>query len=51
MSFPEVFMAVLYGVVSLIVIGVALYVLVCFVLVAALALKELWHRVRYGGKK
>lgn len=51
MSFPEVFMAVLYGLVSLLVIGVALYVLVCVVLVVALALKELWYRVRHGRKK
>ena len=51
MSFPEVFQLVLFGLVSLLVIGVALYVLVCVVLVVALALKELWYRVRYGGKK
>ena len=51
MSFPDVFIAVLYGVVSLAVIGAALYVLVCVALLLALALKELWYRVRYGGKK
>lgn len=51
MSFPDVFAAVLYGFVSLALIGAALYVLVCVVLVVALALKELWYRVRYGRKK
>lgn len=51
MSFPEVFMTALYVFVSLAIIGVALYVLVCVVLVVALALKELWYRVRYGRKR
>lgn len=51
MSFPEVFVTVLYGAVSLAIIGVALYVLTCVVLVAALALKELWYKLRYGRKK
>lgn len=51
MSFPDVFTAVLYGVVSLFVIGAALYALTLVVLLAALALKELWYRARYGRKK
>lgn len=51
MSFPDVFEAVLYVLVSLLVIGAALYVLVCVALVVALALKELWHTVRHGRKK
>ena len=51
MSFPEVFQLVLYGLVSLFVIGAALYVLTSVVLVAALALKELWYRARYGRKR
>lgn len=51
MSFPEVFQLVLYGLVSLLVIGAALYVLTLVVLLASLALKELWYRVRYGRKR
>ena len=51
MSFPDVFAAVLYVVVSLFVIGAALYALTCVVLLAALGLKELWYRARYGRKK
>ena len=51
MSFPDVFAAVLYVVVSLAIIGAALYAVVCVVLLAALALKELWYRARYGRKK
>lgn len=51
MSFIDVFTAVLYAVVSLVVIGAALYALVAVVLVLALALKELWYKVRYGRKK
>ena len=51
MSFPEVFETVLYGFVSLALIGAALYVLTCVVLLAALAIKELWYKLRYGRKK
>lgn len=51
MSFPDVFTAVLYAFVSLLVIGAALYVLTCVILLAALALKELWYKLRYGRKK
>ena len=39
-------MAVLYVAVSLLVIGAALYALTLVALLAALALKKLWHRAR-----
>lgn len=51
MSFPEVFTAVLYAVVSLAIVCAALYALACVALLAALALKELWYKVRYGRRK
>lgn len=51
MSFPDVFTAVLYVVASLFLICAALYALTCVVLLAALALKELWYKLRYGRKK
>ena len=51
MSFPDVFQVVAYAVASLAIVGAALYVLTCVVLLAALALKDLWYRVRYGRKK
>lgn len=51
MSFIDVFTAVLYAVVSLFLIAGVLYAIACVVLLAALALKELWYRVRYGRKK
>lgn len=50
MSFPEVFITVLYGVVSLALIGASLYGLTLVALLAALALKNLWHKAR-GRKK
>ena len=51
MSFPDVFQVVLFVVASAAIIGAALYVLTCVVLLAALGLKELWYRARYGRKK
>lgn len=51
MSFPDVFQVVLFAVASAAIIGAALYAATCVVLVVALALKELWYRVRYGRKR
>ena len=51
MSFPDVFQVVAYGVVSLAIVCAALYALACVALLAALALKELWYKVRYGRKR
>ena len=51
MSFSDVLVTVAYVVVSLAVVGAALYVLTCVALLVALALKELWYKLRYGRKK
>lgn len=51
MSFPDVFQLVLYGVLSLFVIGAALYVITLIALIVALALKKLWYKIRHGRKK